>query len=86
MKSKDPEFRIPVSEGSFRCFKCDGVYLHETGSFNETEPGLEVKVCNDCSRPKKKAKADLAADTATPATPSPVGSCFSETKTVCNLM
>lgn len=74
MKSKDPEFRIPISEGSFRCFKCDGVYLHETGDFNETEPGLEVKVCTDCFRPKKKTSTEavipeLSADTATPGTP-----------------
>jgi len=59
MKSKDPEFRIPVDKESFRCFKCDYVVLKTTGGLNEVEPGLAAMMCNDCYKPKKDPRKDV---------------------------
>lgn len=53
MKSKDPEFRTPVDKESFRCNSCDTVALNTTGGWNEIEPGLVFKVCDECYKPTK---------------------------------
>lgn len=63
MKSKDPEFRTPVDKESFRCFKCDGVALKNSGGMNEVEPGLAAKMCDDCFKPSKALKVDNVSET-----------------------
>ena len=56
MKSKDPDFKIPVGKDQFRCYKCDGVVNNDNGGWNEVEPGLSFKHCADCYKPKKDIK------------------------------
>ena len=60
MKSKDPDCKIPVVAGSFRCFKCDNVLAKDAVGcgMNEIEPGLTAMVCNECFKTSKVPKVD----------------------------
>ena len=53
MKSKDPDHKSPVAKDQFRCYKCELPAHINSGGWNELEPGLEMKACNDCYKVKK---------------------------------
>lgn len=54
MKSKDPDCKLPVSKDQFRCERCELPVPKDTGGFNQIEPGVEMKACNDCYKEKKQ--------------------------------
>jgi len=53
MKSKDPDCKLPVAKDQFRCGFCELPVALDSGGWNEIEPGVELKACNDCYKVKK---------------------------------